>query len=83
MLSRSPGSVHVNLISMSLSGKSVDFSKVVSMIDEMVSCSNRSKLGSAWPCQYQDTSVVCLQRTLDLISVDSVCQSFRSTDQLI
>jgi len=37
VLSRSPGSSRVNLISMSLSGKSVDFSKVISMIDEMVS----------------------------------------------
>merc|ERR1712012_90889 len=37
VLSRSPGSSRVNLISMALSGKSVDFTKVISMIDEMVS----------------------------------------------
>merc|ERR1712136_154153 len=37
LLSGSPGSARVNLISMSLSGKSVDFSKVISMIEEMVS----------------------------------------------
>jgi hypothetical protein len=37
LLSRSPVSSRVNLISMALSGKSVDFTKVIAMIDEMVS----------------------------------------------
>ena len=37
LLSRSLVSSRVNLISMALSGKSVDFTKLIAMIDEMVS----------------------------------------------
>ena len=37
VLRNSPGSFRVNWISMALSGKSADFSRVVSMIEEMAS----------------------------------------------